>query len=78
VDPVCGADLRQAPEFARQRRQVFDLPKPWTVVAKASGRGGVMPVWAGQPGQGVVRQVRARWSPGSPCDVSGELAGSIE
>ncbi|MFV2104929.1 IS66 family transposase, partial [Micromonospora sp. LOL_024] len=34
VDPACGADLRRAPEFARQRRQVFDLPEPKLVVTE--------------------------------------------
>jgi transposase len=34
VNPACRADLRQAPEFARQRRQVFELPEPKMVVTE--------------------------------------------
>ncbi|WP_161558030.1 IS66 family transposase [Micromonospora sicca] len=34
VNPVCGADLRDAVEYARQRRQVFELPEPKIVVTE--------------------------------------------
>jgi transposase len=34
ANPVCGADLAEAVEYARQRRQVFELPEPRLVVTE--------------------------------------------
>lgn len=34
VDPDCAADLAGAPEYGRQRRQVFELPEPKMVVTE--------------------------------------------
>lgn len=34
VNPACGADLAHASEYARQRRQVFELPEPSVVVTE--------------------------------------------
>jgi transposase len=34
ANPVCGADLAAAPEYARQRRQVFEVPEPTMVVTE--------------------------------------------
>ncbi len=34
ANPVCGADLTQAPEYARARRQVFELPDARLVVTE--------------------------------------------
>ena len=47
ANPVCGADLAGAPEYARQRRVVFELPEPklevteHQIVAVACGCGQV-------------------------------------
>jgi hypothetical protein len=34
ANPVCGAGLATAPEYGRQRRQVFELPEPTMVVTE--------------------------------------------
>jgi len=34
ANPLCGSDLAHAPEYARQRRQVFEVPKPTMVVTE--------------------------------------------
>lgn len=34
ANPVCGPDLATAPEYGRQRRQVFELPEPTMVVTE--------------------------------------------